>query len=65
MATEILTAQQYRNRLRLSIYLDRLRQSIDPIDHARRAAKGLRAQRKLSRRFRVPPMDAIFPGGGA
>lgn len=62
MSTEVLTAQQYRNRLRLSLYLDRLRAQIDPLDHARRAGKGLRVQRKLSRLFRTRPLGARNDG---
>jgi hypothetical protein len=61
----ILSAEQYRNRRRLSEHLDRLRDRHDPIDTAHRGAKGLRLQIALSKRFRAQPLASLHTGATA
>ena len=53
MPTDILTAEQYRNQCRLERYADRLSKHYEPIEHARRARKGMRVIARLHRLFRA------------
>lgn len=55
---DTLTADQYRNKTRLAMYLQRLAPRLDPRDHAHRARRGIRALRQIHTLFRALKRDS-------
>ncbi|MEO8011284.1 MAG: hypothetical protein ABI650_06530 [Dokdonella sp.] len=53
MSHDILTAEQYRNKRRLSAWLDRTRDQRGTIEHAQRAAVGVGVITRLLTHFRA------------